>query len=75
MNSTKQSKDLILSNGGTLQIRHIPDDKPCYTITYYTNKNNPGVVRTTISESEINTIVNAFQSELKATGTHGKKLV
>ena len=75
MNSTKQSKDLILSDGGTLQIRHIPDDKPCYTITYHTNKNNPGVVRTTFAESDLNTIVNAFLSELKATVTHVKQFV
>lgn len=75
MNSTKQSKDLILSDGGTLQIRHIPDDKPCYTITYYTNKNNPGVVRTTFAESDLNTIINVFLSELKATVTHVKQFV
>ena len=75
MNSTKQPKDLILSDGGTLQIRHIPDDKPCYTVTYYTNKNNPGVIRTTFAESDLSTIVNTFLSELKATVTHVKTLV
>lgn len=67
INYDQTPQDLYLKDGGMLKIRDITDDKPCYTVTYYTINQNPGVIRTTFTKEDLSKVINEFLKDLKTT--------